>query len=44
MFVESECISTNIKFKVPLVYIFFERSSFCLSTDVNFTSFALSSV
>ena len=43
MFVESGCISTNIEFKVPEV-IHFERSSFCLSTDINFTSLALSSV
>ena len=43
MFVESGGISTNIEFTVPYVYIF-ERSSFCLSTDINFTSLALSSV
>ena len=40
MFVESG--STNIEFTVPLV-IYFERSSFCLSTDINFTSLGLSS-
>ena len=44
MFVESGCISANIEFTVPLKYIYFERSSFCLLTDINFTSFALSSV
>ena len=43
MFVESGCISTNIEFSVHK-YIYFERSSFCLSNDLNFTSVALSSV
>ena len=43
MFVELGCISTNIEFTVPY-QIYFERSSFCLSTDVNFKSLALSSV
>ena len=39
MFVESGCISTRYH-----KYIYFERSSFCLLTDINFTSLALSSV
>ena len=43
MFVETGCISTNIEFTVPK-YVYFERSSFCLSTYINFTSLALSSV
>ena len=43
MFVESGCISTNTEFTVP-GYIYFERSSSCLSLDINFTSLALSSV
>ena len=43
MFVESGCISTNIEFTYHK-YIYFKRSSFCLSTDINFTSLALSSV
>ena len=43
MFVESGCISTNIKFTYHK-YIYFERSSFYLSTDINFTSLAFSSV
>ena len=43
MFVESGCISTNIELTVPY-YIYFERSILCLSTDINFTSLALSSV
>ena len=41
MFVESGCMSTNIEFTVLQIYIF-ERSSFCLSTDINVTSLALS--
>ena len=40
MFVESGCISTNIDLRYHK-YIYFESSSFCLSTDVNFTSLAL---
>ena len=43
MFVEWGCISTDIEFTVPN-YIYFERSSSCLSPDINFTSLALSSV
>ena len=43
MFVETGCISTKIEFTVPKL-IYFERSSFCLLTDINFTSLALSSV
>ena len=43
MFVESGCISTNIEYTYHK-YIYFERSSFCQSTDVIFTSLALSSV
>ena len=43
MFVESGCISTNIELRYHK-YIYFERSSFCLSTDINFTSVALSLV
>ena len=43
MFVESGCISTSIEFTVPYIY-FFERSSSCLSLDINFSSLALSSV
>ena len=44
MFVESGCISTNIELQYnKYIYIVFERSSFCLSTGINFTSLALSS-
>ena len=43
MFVELGCISTNMNLRY-YKYIYFERSSFCLSTDVNFISLALSSV
>ena len=43
MFVESGCISTNNDLRYHK-YIYFERSSFCLSTDIHFTSLALSSV
>ena len=41
MFIEWSCISTNIEFAVPY-YIYFEISSFRLSTDINFTSLTLS--
>ena len=43
MFVESGCISTNINLRYHK-YIYFKRSSFCLSADINFTSLALTSV
>ena len=43
MFVESGCISTNLEITI-YKYIYFESSSFFLSTDMNFTSVALSSV
>ena len=43
MFVESGCISTNIEFTYHN-YIYFERSIFCLSTGIHFTSLALGSV
>ena len=38
MFVESGCVKNLRCHKC----IYFERFSFCLSTDINFTSFALS--
>ena len=41
MFVESDCLSTDIEFTYHKC-IHFEGSSFCLSTDINFTSLALS--
>ena len=43
MFVESSCISTSMDLRYHK-YIYFERSSFCLSTDISFTSLALISV
>ena len=43
MFVETGCISTSMDLRYHN-YIYFERSSFCLSTDVIFTSLALSSI
>ena len=43
MLVEVGCISTNIEYMVQKV-ILFEGSSFCLSTDINFTSLAVNSV
>ena len=39
MFVECGCITTDIE-----LYTSFERSIFCLSTDINFTSLAFSLV
>ena len=44
MFVESGYISTNIALILRYHnYIYFERSSSCLSRDINITSLALSS-
>ena len=43
MLVEVGCISTNIDYTVQKSLIF-EGSSFCLSTDINFTSLAFNSV
>ena len=43
MFVESGCISKNINLRYHK-YIYIGRSSFYLSTDINFTSLALSLV
>ena len=36
IFVELDCISTNIEYIIYHKYISFERSSFCLSTDIFF--------
>ena len=44
MFIELGCISTNIYNLLYHNYIYFKRSSSCLSLDINFTSLALSSV
>ena len=43
IFVESGCISTNMNVRYH-TYIYFKRSSYCLSTDINFISLAFSSV